>query len=340
MKTSDSRKFSFYVQKYFSAFMAKQRGCSKHTMSSYSTTFSLFVSFTGPNVVREMPITDFKKDDVLRFINWLREEMKCSDSTCNTRLAHFKSFSHFLMREEPMVIDECSKIIAIPFKKVERKPPQSLDEGAISALLAAPGTKGRAELRHSAILAVLYDSGCRVDELIGLNLKDVVISSHSTIHVRGKGNKERDIPILPRTAKLLKSYIDRFRITDPNMILFSSKNGGRMTRQGVNYILKKYINKVKKENPGLIPERLSVHAHILRHSKATHLVNNNTNIFHVRDFLGHNSIQTTQVYLTSNAERMRASIEMAADNIGIPKASWYRKNECDEFEDYLNSLKL
>lgn len=340
MKTCDSKRFSFYVQKYFSSFMAKQRGCSKETMSSYSTTFTLFISFLNRKDINEMSITQFRKDDVLKFIEWLKSTRHCSDSTCNTRLAHFKSFANFLITEEPMIVDECSKIIAIPFSNVEKKPPEALSEEAVSAILASPGTRSSAGLKHSTLLSVLYDSGCRVDELTGLNVGDVVLSAHSYIHVHGKGNKERRIPILPRTVKLLKSYIERFHLTDSSSILFESKNGGRMTRQGVNYILKKYAEKVRKEVPGLIQEKLSVHPHILRHSKATHLVNNNTNIFHVRDFLGHESIQTTQVYLTSNPEFTRKAIEKAADSVGIPKSSSFSKDKRNELDEFLASLKM
>lgn len=340
MKMNDLKKLSFYVQKYFKDYMAKQKGCSKHTISSYSTTFTLFISFIGSKTAENMAITDLSKKSVLDFISWLKEERSNSDKTCNTRLAHFKSFSHFLMMEEPMVMDDCSKILAIPFRKTEKLPPASLSEEAVTALIAAPGTITREGLRHTAILTLLYDSACRVDELIGLNVSDFTNTTEkATIHVRGKGRKEREIPILPRTVKILQVYIKRFRLFSHDAILFESKNGGRMTRQGVNYIIKKYADRIRTENPGLIPSGLSIHPHILRHSKATHLVNNGTGIFYVRDFLGHEGVQTTQVYLTSNPEVTRKAIEKAADSIGIPNTGSYSKEEEAGLEAFLASLK-
>lgn len=341
MKTNEFKKFSFYVQKYFKDYMAKQKGCSKNTISSYSTTFTLFIEFLGSKAVENMVITSFSKQLVFDFISWLKDKRRNSDKTCNTRIAHFKSFAHFLMMEEPMVMDECSKIIAIPFKKTEKLPPESISEEAITALLAIPGTATREGLRHTAILTLLYDSACRVDELIGLNVSDFTDSTdYASIHVRGKGRKERDIPILPRTRKLIQVYIKRFRLYNPDDILFESKNKGRMTRQGVNYIIKMYADKVKAEDPGLIPSSLSIHPHILRHSKATHLVNNGAGIFYVRDFLGHEGVQKTQTYLTSNPEVTRKAIEKAADSIGIPNTGSYSRKEEAELEEFLATLKL
>ena len=139
--------------------------------------------------------------------------------------------------------------------------------------------------------------------------------------------------------KILGVYIKRFSLFNPDDILFESKNKGRMTRQGVNYIIKKYADKIRAKNPDFIPSSLSIHPHILRHSKATHLVNNGTGIFYVRDFLGHEDVQTTQIYLTSNPEVIRKAIEKAADSIGITNAGSYSNKEEAELEAFLIALK-
>jgi site-specific recombinase XerD len=331
--------FSHYVQKFFREYLVRQKGYGPNTTSSYATTFSLFIAHCGLAKAENMKITDLKKSDIDDFISWLKYDRNCSDSTCNVRLAHMRSFANFLCMESPSMVCVCSEISKVPFRKLPKEPPKSLSEEAVRELLAAPGTTTRETLKHSALLSLLYDSGCRVQELIDLRICDLSIGKNSRLVVNGKGNKKRYIPILPATTKLIKTYIAKYSINSPDSLLFESKNGGKMTRQGVSYILNKYALMVKREHPELIGTNESIHPYILRHSKATHLVNANVHIFNVRDFLGHESVQTTQIYLTSNPEVTRKAIEEAAINAGIPKASSYSKEKMDCLQNFLKTLK-
>lgn len=330
--------FSYYVQQYFTKYLRTQRGYGSNTVSSYSMTFSLFIRFIGSETISKLKLEDLKKKTVIEFLDWLQKDRNNCDSTRNVRLAHFKSFFEYVFTEEPSLIDTCRSMATIPFKNVPKKPPVSLSEEAVKIILNLPGTDTMEGLKHSTLLVVLYDSACRVQEIIDLKVEDIYSGKYCHIRVNGKGNKQRDIPLLEVTSRLLKAYIKKLNLDD-NDLLFESRTGGKMTRQGVAYILKKYALEALNTNPGLIDKNISLSPHLLRHSKATHLVNSGVHIFNVRDFLGHESIATTQVYLTTNAENTRKALENAASCIGVKATSTYSQSEITDLENFLNTMR-
>jgi len=329
--------FAWYVQQYFLRYLKVQRGCLGNTTSSYSTTFSLFLRFLDIPKVDLIRLVDIDRKKVIGFLDWLHVKRGNSNSSSNVRLAHIKSFFHFVLMEEPAYADLCASISRIPFKNVTKKPPQSLSKEMLSKILAMPGTRTRKGLHDSAMLALLYDSACRVQELIDIKIQDIHMERHCYVFVHGKGDKYRNIPLMDSTAKLLKTYITRFGLSDRDL-LFESRTGGKLTRQGVSYILNKYVLAIMKENPSLVDPDVSISPHIMRHSKATHLVESGVHIFNVRDFLGHVSVSTTQVYLTSNPEHSRKSLEQAAEKIGVKINSSYSKKETTALQKFLDSL--
>lgn len=333
-----NKNFSYYVQQYFLKYLIKQRGYGINTTASYSTTFSLFIKHIGPENARKLQITDFSNKTIEEFLDWLKNSRRNCESTINTRLEHLKSFANFLLIEEPSFMEICSNISSIPLRKTQKKPPKSVSEEIIKGILKMPGTKSRIGLKDSSLLAVLYDSACRVNEIINLKVENVVFGNHCRIHVNGKGNKERDIPLMPNTSKLLKFYIEKFNLHN-GTFLFGSRIGGKMTRQGVSYILQKYTKKLLQDGQLLVADDISISPHLVRHSKATHLVNAGVNIFNVRDFLGHESISTTQIYLTSNPEFTRKAIETAAETMGVSADTTYSSERIDELEAFLKTMK-
>lgn len=333
--------FTECVQLFFRDYLEQQNACSGNTLDSYSVTFSQFASFIGSGRANSMTISQLTKDDVLKFMKHLKDERQLQDSSCNVRLAHIKSFVRYVSANIPSAMENCRQISCIAQRKTDRKPPLSISQEAVRAITHAPDTRTAQGLRHAAILSLLYDSACRVDELIGLTVGDVSTGPHPRIHVFGKGRKHRLIPISGRTAKLLDRYMNKFRLHDDRALLFESRSGGRMTRQGVNYIIKKYSAVVRKESPTLIPDEISVHPHIMRHAKATHLVDSGkVSLKDVRDFLGHESELTTEVYLSSNPEHVRRAIESASDSLAIPKAGTYSRSEKASLESFLKTRRL
>lgn len=333
-----SDQLSFYVQRYFLSYLVKQHNYGNNTITSYRDTFRLLLRYienTGKDI-STIYVSDLNKELISGFLQWLETERGNSMASRNVRLAHIKSFFRYLMLDAPEYSDQCSKILGIPFGKVEKRPPKCLSTEAVSRLLNASCSDTKEGLRHLAIMTLLYDSGCRVQELIDLNVSDFQPGRCSRIYVHGKGNKYRSIPLLRETERIITKYITRFHLAADSP-LFSNAKGERLTRQGVRYIVRKHSDMVNVELPEMITT--SMHPHLLRHSKATHLVNGGVNIYNVRDFLGHESVATTQVYLTTNPEVTRKAIENAASQTVPESKDYYSEKQKDDLLAFLETLK-
>lgn len=329
--------FSFYVQRYFMSYLMKQHNYGANTISSYRDTFKLLLSFIAASntEVSKMIISDLDHDKVIEFITWLGEIRKNGVATKNVRLAHIKSFFRYVMMTAPEYSDQCRKILGIPFGKEDKRPPACMSTDAIKQMLALIDSSSDEGLRHLALLSLMYDSACRVQEIIALSVKDFHAGHCCRIYVYGKGNKYRSIPLLSETERIILKYIKHFQLT-PEAPLFFSKKGERLTRQGIRYIIRKYSQMVNETVPGTIEG--SVYPHRLRHSKATHLVDSGINLYNVRDFLGHESVATTQIYLTTNPEVTRKAIESVAKNTVPQSIDFFTKEERDDLLSFLESL--
>lgn len=300
-------------------------------------------SFTSPEAVvllrpisvSKLSIEHVDKTCIIGFLQWLESRRNNAVSTRNVRLAHLKSFWGYVLATTPEWAEHCSQILHIPFKKTEKKPPAYITEAETKRLLGMPDGNTRAGIRHMALLSLLYDSGCRVQELISLQTSDLSLGGICKICVKGKGNKYREIPIMQETGKILEKYI-RIYEQQPEKPLFSNSRGERLTRAGISYIINKYQRHAKEMNAEPLQEKLS--PHLLRHSKATHLVNHGVSIYNIRDFLGHASVTTTQVYLTSNPETMREAIESASLKTVPDSAGYYSTEEKADLMAFLETL--
>ena len=302
-----SESFSFYIQRYFMSYLIKQHNYGPNTVSSYRDTFKLLLKFMleSNRNISEKYIDEVDYDVILRFLTWLSDVRENGVSTKNVRLAHIKSFFRYVMITAPEYSGQCSKILGIPFGKENKKPPECMSTEAIKQMLASIDATSDEGIRHLALLSLMYDSACRVQEIISLNVMDFHPGQCCRIYVHGKGNKYRSIPLLKETEKIVSKYIKQFCLI-PESPLFCNRSGERLTRQGIRYIIRKYSKAANDANPGIING--SVYPHRMRHSKATHLVDNGINIYYVRDFLGHESVATTQMYLTMNPEVTRKAI--------------------------------
>lgn len=329
--------FSFYIQRYFMSYLMRQHNYGSNTISSYRDTFKLLLAFmteTGRNISEES-IDAVDYDVVLSFLSWLSDIRKNGTSTKNVRLAHIKSFFRYIMMTAPEYSGQCSKILGIPFGKEDKKHPECMSTDAIKQMLTSIDISTDEGLRHLALLSLMYDSACRVQEIIALNVKDFQPGQCSRIYVQGKGNKYRAIPLLGETEKIISKYIKQFDLM-PESPMFCNRNGERLTRQGIRYILRKYSKAANDTKPGIIDG--SVYPHRMRHSKATHLVDNGVNIYNVRDFLGHESVATTQIYLTTNPEVTRKAIEAVAEKTVPESLDFFSSEEKDDLLSFLDSL--
>ena len=169
-----SEYLSFYVQRYFMSYLMKQHNYGSNTISSYRDTFRLLLAFMAESNadISKIEIYDISHDKVLEFMTWLAEVRKNGVSTKNVRLAHIKSFFRYVMTTTPEHSEQCRKILSIPFGKEDKKPPVCMSTDAIKQLLASIDSSVDEGLRHLALLSLMYDSACRVQEIIGLNVMD------------------------------------------------------------------------------------------------------------------------------------------------------------------------
>ena len=182
----------------------------------------------------------------------------------------------------------------------------------------------------------MYDSGARVQELITLNVC-AVNCNNKTMDLYGKGRKNRTIPLLKQTIKILEKYIKVYSINlNSNSLLFFNSRKEPLTRMGITYIINKYVKKAKKKNP--IEFQINVTPHVFRHSKAMHLLESGVNLIYIRDFLGHESVTTTEIYAKANPETKRNAIEKNSEELS--KSVHFSDNDKKDLLSWLkNSLK-
>jgi integrase/recombinase XerD len=309
MKPTD---FAKHLTAFLSIYLPTQKNVSKNTIHSYRDTFKLLIKYYQEIEairVERITLNVLSSERLNGFLQWLETDRKCSISTRNLRLAAIHSFFRYLQAEEPAGIYNYQKISAIPIKKAKKTVVEYLTPEAMKLLLEQPDRhtlKGRRDL---TLMSVLYDSAARVQELIDLRVCDITLQEPAVITLTGKGNKMRRVPLMENTAALLHSYLQEnkleksWRNENP---LFTNSQQHKLTRAGVTYIIAKYVESSRKKST-LVPPK--VHPHMLRHSKAMHLLQAGVNILYIRDLLGHIDLKTTDNYARTDTEMKRKAIE-------------------------------
>lgn len=312
MKPTD---FSKSLSDYLCLYLPNERGFSRNTICSYRDTFMLFINYMK-NIkgicAEKLTLFVITQESIISFLCWLQKERKCSDSTRNARLAAIHSFFRYLQYRSPNNIEEWQKILSIPIKRMKTPLINYLSLDGIKLLLAQPRKDNAKGCRDLALISLIYDSGARVQELIDLTPSAFNFTKPYTIRLYGKGNKGRIVPLMDAEVDILKEYMNTRHLLESyacNYILFDNGRGDKLTRMAVNKILAKYARLAKKVNNSLIPERVT--PHVLRHSKAMHLLQAGVNLVYIRDFLGHTSITTTEVYARADGKLKREALEKA-----------------------------
>lgn len=302
MKKTD---FTKALTTYFSTYLPLTCGVSPNTCNSYRDAFKLLLLyFQGEKGIpaNDIELRMLNRTLVSDFLDWLELQREVSVTTRNQRLAALKAFAHYVQYRNPEYLENCTDIITIRPKKHEKPVVPFLTEDELKALLAQPNPSTRQGLRDLTLLSLLYDSGARVQELTDLKLKDIRLTNPPMVTLTGKGRKARQVPLMKDTCKLLNTYIRNFNLDSEALTspLFFNKKGQALSRYGVTYILKKYAFQA-----GLDCDSKKISPHVLRHTKAMHLLRAGVNMIYIRDFLGHVDISTTEVYARIDAEMKR-----------------------------------
>lgn len=341
MKQKDNiTDMAMLLKDFFETYLPKERGVSNHTIRSYSATFqSLYAFFKDNKGIRanKLFVKDLSRRSINDYLNWLEMEKGNKVPTRNSRLASVKAFCHYAQYKDFKNLARWQDILSIKSKKADMPYMSFLTQEGMKTLLSEVPTDTIQGRRHLAILAFLYDTGARANELISFSAHNLNLTKPYHVILSGKGRKKRIVPIHEKLVLILKAYMKDANIELNNISkqpLFVNVHGRKLTSAGLTHIIMMYADKVRENFPALMPERLSPHS--FRHSKATHLLQAGMNIIYVRDFLGHSSVKTTETYVRMDSEQKRKALEAAAADI-VPQSQTIKVWNDDE--KLLNWLK-
>ena len=290
--------------------LPKERRASQHTCEAYAQSFQLLLGFAASRLKIKPSKIDIERLDaplILTFLEHLEKKRRNSARTRNARLAAINSFFRFLEYRVPSCLDQARRIHAIPMKKTDQALVAYLTQDELQALLDAPDASTVSGIRDRAMLHLTFAAGLRVSELIGLQL-DQINRQRDTVHIMGKGRRERILPLWKQTAAAVKAWL-RVRPASAAPELFLNARGQAMTRDGFEYILAKHVATASRAVPSIAGKTVS--PHVLRHTCAMHTLQATRDVRKVSLWLGHAHLQSTEVYLRADpTEKLEALAAM------------------------------
>ncbi|HYS82767.1 MAG TPA: site-specific integrase [Anaeromyxobacteraceae bacterium] len=305
------------LEAFFTERLQRQRQASAHTIAAYRDTFRLLLGFAEKQL-RKPPsgllLAEIDASLVGSFLDHLEKERGNGARTRNARLAAVRSFFRFAASREPAHAELIQRVLAIPQKRFDRDLVSFLKAPEVDALLAAPDRSTWLGRRDHALLLVAVRTGLRVSELTGLRVEDCVLGTAAHVRCHGKGRKERCTPLGRDTVGALRDWIKASGAT-PSDFVFPSRRGGRLSTDAVQRLLAKHLAIAARSCATL--ERKHVTPHVLRHTTAVHLLESGVDRAVIALWLGHEGVETTQIYLDADlAMKERALARTAPPHVG------------------------
>ncbi|MEA3177037.1 MAG: integrase/recombinase XerD [Gammaproteobacteria bacterium] len=311
-----------WIRRFLLEHLVSERNLARNTRLSYRDALSLllpFVSRKQHKSVDQLAVTDLTADLVRSFLSNLETSRHSSIATRNQRLAAVHSLAAFIGAHSPEHVQWCAQVRAVPFKKTTRAVIGYLDKPEMDAFLSSPDQRTELGRRDYALLLFLYNSGARADELARLTIGDVDLASAS-VRIVGKGGKQRHCPLWRLTVKELAVLVGR---RDDNERVFLNRYGQPMTRFGIHTLVEKYAERVKRVVPSMAKKRVSPHT--IRHSTACHLLRAGVDINTIRGWLGHVSLETTNIYAEIDLEmKANALAKCEVHPSGKARGRWHQ----------------
>lgn len=296
------------LQQYFCQYLINQRQLSPRTVASYRDSFKLLLAFIErhfgqkPDALRVADITSIR---VLAFLDDLEQTRGNSARTRNVRLAPIRSFLRHAAAADPLLLPVAQQVLAIPSKRFEREYVGHLSRPQIQVLLDTPDLSTRTGARDHVLLTLMYNTGARVSEIAGLKFRDLRLDTTASLHICGKGRKQRTVPLWRQTVRLLRTW-SRKTSHDEADPLVPNARGGHMTRAGIEQRLRVVLGRAAMRDPSL--RQLRVSPHTIRHTTAMHLLQSGIDLSVIAMWLGHESIETTHQYLDADLEAKRRAL--------------------------------
>jgi integrase/recombinase XerD len=294
--------FSELLQTFFTERLMKEFNASPHTIANYRDTFRLLIAYAQRRLRKhphQLSTQDLDASFILRFLDYLEKERGNSPRSRNVRLAAIHSFFTYAALQEPAVAGITQRVLAIQTKRCAKRPVDFLSRAESEALLSAPDQTTRSGRRDRTLLLVALQTGLRVSELIGLRCQDVALEIGAHVRCTGKGRKTRCVPLRKEVIIALQRWF-RERQGQPTDPLFTNARGQSLSRDGVEYILRRHVNAARTKCPSLNTKRVT--AHVLRHSTAMNLLRHGVDCSVIALWLGHETMETTQIYLHASLE--------------------------------------
>ena len=329
-----SADFSSLCQSFFSKRLIAQRNASPHTISAYAQTFRLLIRYAEKRLRTPPAKLSLAQLDVVfiaEFLDNLESKRSNSARSRNARLASLRSFYHYAALEAPQHASVIQRVLAIPYKRLSRRLVNYLTRSEVEAVLASVDKSTWIGRRNHALLLVAMQTGLRLSEITGLQQGDVVLGSGAHVRCEGKGRKERCTPLAKPTVDVLKPWIKE-QGDDASRFLFPSSGGGRLSADAVQHALAKHVAAARRICPSLTKKHVT--PHVLRHTAAMELFQAGVDRALIAIWLGHESLDTTQIYLDANLQLKEAILEKL--NPMRSKPGRYRPD--DQLLSYLKGL--
>jgi site-specific recombinase XerD len=309
-----------WVRRFLLEHLVAERNLAQNTQRSYRDALMLLIPFIADKLhqsVDRLTLVEISADLVRLFLMDLEQSRQCMIATRNQRLAAIHALARFVGEHSPEHIAWCGQIRSIPFKKTSKAVMPYLDKPEMDALLNAPDRQTAQGCRDHALLLFLYNSGARAQEAAHLLICELDLEGCS-VKIRGKGGKERQCPLWPSTLEELKPLIANRPTT---ACVFLNRCGHPITRFGIHALVERYVQKVRVQMPSLAAKRISPHS--IRHTTATHLLRAGVDINTVRAWLGHVSLDTTNIYAEIDLEmKAKALAKCEVTDSSKPKRHW------------------
>lgn len=325
---NQNKTLSYNVQTYITDYLIGQRNFSNNTINTYRYAFIKFIIFLKGQKfdVNTFEIIDINYNLLLEYIAFLRAEKNCS-KTINNRITVIKSFVEYTTIKFPEMLEINRQLKQLKKLKEEVKIHKYLTVEEVHLII----NEARENKKYLAMIALLYYCGLRVSELANLKVEDINLNSNDAFVIieNGKGNKSRTVPLSKEIVKILIQYLKVFK---PKYFLFENKYNNMYSNKGISYILEKYYSKAKEKSKDKTMFNIRPHCHLLRHSRGVHMVDAGISLFEIKEFFGHSSISTTEIYARASQEQMKKILENSSLNKKINiKRSTKEKNDLELF---------
>jgi integrase/recombinase XerD len=303
---SKSVSLGTWIRRFLLEYLVQDRNLSPHTRHSYRDALVILLPFAAAQrrrSVDKLTVTDLSADLIRGFLQHLETERHCSIGTRNQRLAALHALARYIGERSPEHLEWCTQIRLIPYKRSAHASVGNLDRPQLDALLSAPDRSTNQGRRDHSLLLFLYNSGARADEVARLRIGDLSLDAAS-VRIFGKGRRTRHCPLWPRTVEALRVGIGARGSDEP---VFLNRRNQPYTRFGIHALVKRHAAAVRSQFPDLAGRRIS--PHIVRHTAASHLLRAGADLNTIRGWLGHVSLDTTNVYAEVDLEMKAKALE-------------------------------